>query len=86
MPANLQARVAALEQSARPKLGLAERMKAARERLRAMSEAEREANRRARLDRWLAMPEPSPGWRRNLWLAARREAKHRGIEVPADPV
>lgn len=80
MPPNLHMRVTALEQSAKPELSLAERLKAARDRRRAMTPEEREADALERLKRALAHPEPMKGTLpHRLWLAARRMAIHRGL-------
>jgi anti-sigma factor RsiW len=78
----LSSRVAALEEHSRQrsKGSHAQRLKSARERFRAMSDAEREAARRARVERWLARKQPEPGslaWQ--LWSAARREAVELGL-------
>lgn len=78
---NLKNRIAVLEQRIKAKTqgSFAERLKAARERLHAMTPDEREANRVERLRRWLAKPEPMVGGMMNrLWHAAQREAHRQG--------
>ncbi len=75
---NLKARIAALEQrvQAKQRGSIAERLKRARERVRAMTPEERAADRQARRERWRDMPEPeAPSLEHSLWLAARREAR-----------
>jgi septal ring factor EnvC (AmiA/AmiB activator) len=71
----LQARVEALQQRLAPKESLAERLKAKRERWRAMSPEQRDAARAARFEKARTCPPPPAGTMRNrLWHAELRLA------------
>lgn len=82
--ATLKDRIAALEQAAAPTLGLAERMRLARERHRAKTPEQRAADRAARISWAMSSPEPENATRRRLWNAWRRigaaEARQRQAE------
>lgn len=86
--ATLETRISALEQQARPAAPLSERLKAARDRRRAMTPEQLEAEREAKDRLALAAPEPADkrGLRWQLWAAARRLARFRlgdGRAAPA---
>lgn len=67
----LEARLVALEQQLLPQVSLADRLKAARERWRGLTDEQRATVRAERL----ARPEPPAGsMRHRLWLADRRVA------------
>lgn len=74
----LQARVDALQQRLAPKAGIAERLKKARERWRALTPDQQAAARAEREARALSAPEPMAGTMRHaLWQNARRLAARR---------
>lgn len=71
----LQARVNSLQLRVSPRASIAQRLKAARERKRAMTPEERTTERAARAEWAMNSPEPPEGTFRNrLWHAERRLA------------
>lgn len=76
MTQNLRDRIARLEGDWGPQFGFAERMEAARQRLRAMSPEAREAERRERYLQALNSEPPIDQLGLAMWKAARRMARH----------